>query len=263
MALGMNRPGDGGERRGAGRGSSRPKEHNVERRMTGWLAIVLAVVLIGTWLAVPASAETLVIRNEMGPSVTLSDLYFFSEKNCQGTEFKIYAMNDDLDDIEIPAGESISVEFEAAFKSFRISWKNSDGKELEMDTNRTVAVINANLYQYDALDRRVAFLASDEGGPLPPIGTPEPVVNGRIVGGAYDWLQFFDTTASSGVILYDGLGSPISPPLTGVNVTAEATCSLYIVDAVPTVSRWGLILAVLLLVGTAVVLLRRRQTVVQ
>ena len=99
----------------------------------------------------------------------------------------------------------------------------------------------------------------------PPYQTPPAessvfnVINGKIEGGVYDCVTFYDVSASDGLIERDVLGTPTSPLLDGETVTVSSIYGLYVQDfGIPTVSQWGLIIMTGLLLVVGVIMIQRR-----
>ncbi|MBW7906280.1 MAG: hypothetical protein LC135_04635 [Phycisphaerae bacterium] len=223
--------------------------------------VVVAVLA----LAAPAyAAKTIKVKNNTGHAVTLSDFYTFTdEKNSQGKK-ELMKKGDASDDINIAAGGEKNISVEDNVKSITISWLNSAGKEVETDAKAadfTIEPSGLAMFTPQGYDGLYAMISERSTGPLPPEGSPILVVDGKIAGGLYDWITFYDATASDGDILRDPEGNPISPLLSGVTMTTDFNYELLMETAViPSASQWGLmaLLAGLLAAGAIVAWRRER-----
>ncbi len=194
-----------------------------------WL--VGAMVCTMGALALTADAKTITIKNNSGAVRTLSDLYTFSGTNNTGTKKEILKKGDASDDVNIAAGGTKNYDVGDA-KSFTISWMEG-GKEVETDTNSDTftftekGFITVALLGYPGL-HAIAF--ADVIGPLPPVGYTGPIVNGKFLDPAYEWITFYDTTESDGLILRDHEGNPISPLVGEAEGVVTGSYTLMITD---------------------------------
>lgn len=147
--------------------------------------------------------------------VTVSDLYSYSGPHCTGERMTHLAKGDASDDVHIaPYGTKHF--YLGQCRSYTISFMYKS-KEIEMDTTfdehlsrRSRAGWESNFAGLFAVDYDV----SDRDELLPPVGAPQIVLgDGHIVGAEYEWITFYDTTATGGMIDRDAEGNPISPPL--------------------------------------------------
>jgi hypothetical protein len=84
------------------------------------------------------------------------------------------------------------------------------------------------------------------------------IVDGKIEGGTYDCVTFYDVTTSDGLIERDAFGNPTSPLLDGETATVSSTYGLSIQEPIPTISQWGLVIMALLMLVAGTVIIRRR-----
>lgn len=155
------------------------------------------------------------IENITDQPLTISDLYTYSGQYCTGTKTTIMAKGDPTDDITIaPGGTKIFYLGKCQSVTYSYMW---NGKEVEFDdtwdynlSDQTNAQFGSDFAGLFAIDYSGAGV-----GPLPPKGEMQLIGGGtgRIASGLYDWITFYNVTASDGMIERDPLGNPLSPVL--------------------------------------------------
>jgi hypothetical protein len=163
----------------------------------------------------PEDGDKLItVRSENDEVVTVSDLYTYSGPSGTGTRTTHLAKGDSNDDVHIAPHGTRSF-YLGQCQSYTISFIYQ-GKEVEMDGDwgasigpQSRACFNSSFGGLFAVD----YDSSGGEGLLPPLEVPQLIAGGggHIVSGAYDWITFYNTTASGGMIERDGLGNPISP----------------------------------------------------
>lgn len=165
----------------------------------------------------PQDGDKLItVRSENPEIVTVSDLYSYSGPKCTGTKTTHLAKGNANDDVHIAPYGSKNF-YLGQCQSYTISFMYQ-GKEVEMDVDwaentikQSRACFDSNFGGFFAVD----YDSSGGEGPLPPLEVPQLIAGGagHIEGGAYDWITFYNTTASGGMIERDAVGNPISPVL--------------------------------------------------
>ena len=176
-----------------------------------------AALVYGGTAQNPEDGDILVkVVSENDEIVTVSDLYSYSGPHNTGTRTTHLAKGDASDDVHI-APHGTKNFYLGQCQSYTISFMYQ-GKEIEMDigwdenmSDQSMACFDSDFGGLFAVDYDVLSGA----GPLPPVGAPQIIVGGggHIMSGVYDWITFYDVTASGGMIERDGLGNPISPVL--------------------------------------------------
>jgi len=180
------------------------------------------VALSATGTALAGTAENpqdgdklITVRSENDEVVTVSDLYSYSGPKGTGTRTTHLAKGDSNDDVHIAPYGTKSF-YLGQCQSYTISFMYQ-GKEVEMDGDWGASIGRQSRACFDSSFGglfAVDYDGSGGGGSLPPLEVPQLVASGgHIVGGVYDWITFYNTTASGGMIERDGLGNPISPVL--------------------------------------------------
>jgi len=190
-------------------------------RIDSRIVAVAAVALVGGLGVSGAGADVFKVANISGRTRTLSDLYAYSQKDSGGIKTEVMKRGAAGDDVNIAAGGSKNIQVPNGSKSFTVSWKDANGKEVEADTNTSGWSIRLAMFSAPNFGGDIAVAFGDLPGSLPDEGFMGLVTNGKIDGGSYDWITFYDTSASDGFILRDSMGLPISPVLSGTSVLAE------------------------------------------
>ena len=185
--------------------------------------LISLVVLCAAGAALAGTAENpqdgdklITVRSENDEIVTVSDLYSYSGPKGTGTRTTHLAKGDSNDDVHIAPHGTKSF-YLGQCQSYTISFMYQ-GKEVEMDGDwganigrQSRACFDSHFGGLFAVDYDV----SGTEGSLPPLEVPQLIAGGggHIVSGAYDWITFYNTTASGGMIERDAVGNPISPLL--------------------------------------------------
>jgi len=186
-----------------------------------WL---LVMMLIGTaWLeggtAEKPEAGDVIVElgpNDTGEIFTVSDIYTYSGPYCTGTKTTIMAKGDPTDDVHIaPFGGTKSF-YLGKCQSYTLSYM-WQGKEVETDDTWDINLSDQSggVFDIDYVGLFAIDFSKAGAGPLPPRGALQFINggSGHIGGGGYDWITFYDVTASDGMIERDPFGNPISPVL--------------------------------------------------
>ena len=196
------------------------------------------VVLSAAGTALAGTAENpqdgdklITVRSENDESVTVSDLYSYSGPKGTGTRTTHLAKGDSNDDIHIAPHGTKSF-YLGQCQSYTISFMYQ-GKEIEMDGDWGASIGRQSRACFDSSFGglfAVDYDGSGGEGALPPLEIQQLIAGGgHIVSGVYDWITFYNTTASGGMIERDASGNPISPVLPdGSLVTA-----VFLYDVVP------------------------------
>ncbi len=179
---------------------------------------------------------------DAGPFV-LSDLIIFQLPELRGRSITILEKDDPSDDVTIQPGEEFQPELNLPegfqVSSFTSSYLNSAGQEIEVDTPffGDPLVINSGEVQFPFFETNTDVLyavnfdvaldnelpAIEESFGLDDFGKID--VDGDI----FDWITFYDVSATDGFIDRDEQGNPISPFLSaGTQVTATFNYSVQI-----------------------------------
>jgi len=181
------------------------------------LLLIILVVLSAACAALAGTAENpqdgdklITVRSEV------SDLYSYSGPKCMGTKTTHLAKGDSNDDVQI-APHGTKTFYLGQCQSYTISYMYQ-GKEIEQDVDWAENLIKQSRACFDSSFGGLLAVDYDNSGGegfLPPLEVPQLIAGGggHIEGGLYNWITFYNTTASGGMIERDGLGNPISPPL--------------------------------------------------
>ena len=185
---------------------------------------LLVILLIGSvsfvrggTAANPESGDIIdEIENTSDQPLTISDIYTYSGAYCTGTKTTIMAKGDPTDDITIAPGGT-KIFYLGKCQSSTYSYM-LNGKEVEFDDTWDMSLSDQSGSSFDCVFAGLfAIDLSGAGtGPLPPKGIAQVIGGGagHIAGGSYDWITFYDVTASDGMIERDSVtGNPISPVL--------------------------------------------------
>ena len=225
--------------------------------------IVLIALLVAVVAAAPAGAKSITVTNKTNKAVTLSDFYTFTDtKNSQGKK-EVLKKGDATDDVTLAAnGGKKNITVDDNVKSVTISWLNANGKEVETDWNTndfTIDEKNMAVFIAPAFAGKFAMACAAPTGNIPVDGANVNIVNGKISGGLYDWITFYDATGSNGDIARDVNGNPTSPLLNGVAMTVDFHYGIITPTSTPGVSPPALVAIVLGLMLLGALVLRRRR----
>jgi len=164
----------------------------------------------------PENGDCFDVFENTGDEVfTVSDLYTYTGPYCTGTKTAVMAKGDPTDDVNIAPGGS-KVFWLGQAQSVTYSYM-MNGKEVEFDENinRDLSDQTCAAFDSDSPGLFAIDFGASGGQPLPPIGLPQIILGGagHMEGGIYDWITFYDVTASGGMIERDPLGHPLSPVL--------------------------------------------------
>jgi len=168
--------------------------------------LTATVVLAGTAENPEDGDKLIVVRSQNDEIVTVSDLYSYSGPHGTGTKTMHLAKGDFNDDVHIAPHGTKSF-YLGQCQSYTISFMYQ-GKEIEMDVDwasnlgrQVRACFDSSFGGLFAVD----YGNSSEGGSLPPLHVPQWIVGGggHIESGLYDWITFYNTTGSGGMIERD------------------------------------------------------------
>jgi len=183
------------------------------------LLLMSLVVLCAAGTALAGTAENpqdgdklITVRSENDEVVTVSDLYSYSGPSGTGTRTTHLAKGDSNDDVHI-APHGTKTFYLGQCQSYTISFMYQ-GKEVEMDGDWGASIGRQSRACFDSSFGglfAVDYDVSGGEGSLPPLEVPQLIAGGggHIESGAYDWITFYNTTASGGMIERDALGNPI------------------------------------------------------
>jgi hypothetical protein len=232
----------------------------VQRGLVSLVSVVAVLALVGQ-----AQAKSIAIENKSNKAITLSDLFTFTDANNTQGKKTVLKKGDNTDDITIAAKGQTVIRIDDNAQSITISWLNSSGKEVESDKKvsdfATAPDIMTMFAIAPAWPGEYSMTFDPASGDPPPDESKQAVDGGHIDGGAahrYDWITFYETTASNGTILRDGAGHPISPLLSVDSLTTDFSYQIQLV-IVPGASPWGVGALAACLALLAVFALRRRR----
>lgn len=194
--------------------------HAFMTRPAGAIAVVLMA------LSASAQAATVQVTNSTGGAVTLSDFTSFANANNTGAAKVQLKPKDAADDVNLAIGGTKNFDI-GADKSLTISWLNSKGVEVETSLKPTDFTIYPKYLaaMFDSNAPGSYAIALDYGAAnannLPALGTTSVLgAGGHIAGGAYDWVTFYDTSATDGDFSFSSSGAILNPVLSsGTEVT--------------------------------------------
>lgn len=218
---------------------------NARTMKVAWCGLVLAGMAAG------ANADSVVIRNKGRNHIRLSDLYAFAGANNTGARTVVMRKNNNADDVNIAINGRKSITVPDGTRSVTVSMRKN-GKEIETDINLGALPIDLAYMTPMGANPDVAVVFDEAGGALPAIGAILPIVGGRLADPQFDWITFYDASATGGFIERDSAGAILSPLWSSGEVLVEHH---YDIRVTPTPASAALLGGGILLLGGR----RRRQ----